>query len=825
MNFENKFVKEYSDHEANIISEEFNRVKKTKEKINKFNDWLISENVYLDHAGSTLYSEKQISDVFENLSSNLYCNPHTSKSTEDLIDQVRFRILSFFNTTSDEYSVIFTSGATQSLKIVAETFDFRDGCTDENGMFCYLQENHTSVLGMREMVTTENIEVITKSNLMEYAASCHSNDEPTLKQTNSLFVYPAQCNFSGFKYPLDLINKIQRNGMQGVDSSNWYICLDAASFVSTNFLDLQRYNPDFVCLSFYKIFGYPSGLGALIVSKRGEQALKKRYYGGGTVKIAMSEINWHVKRDVIHERFEDGTLPFLSVISLLNGFSTLERLVPSVNAVKTMTRISRHCFNLAKYLFESLKEMKYSNGQAVVKLYHDTEFESMENQGGIVNFNLLHPDGSFIGFAETSAIAAIYDIYLRTGCFCNPGACQRHLNLSNEELKKHYKAGHVCGDANHLIDGVPTGSVRISIGYMTTRTDVDAVIHMINDYLLNTPRKTLEMSQIKNSYKIDPKRNPIKPREVVQTNGLQNPTKSPKVTQKSKQATSTGPVNQIKLKQICVYPIKSCAAFKISTKWKLTKRGLKFDREWMIVRRNGVALTQKSDTKLCLITPSINLDEECLEISFPYMQSVKVPLSYEEGKERTLSTICQSKVCGDRVEGVDCGDEVANWLSDALCTDGLRLIRQSQLDKRKFKNSQSISLSNQDQFLLINTTTVNWLISKVDDWCGQEDSVNHLDDVTDRFRGNLIVEAPDVLEELHWKSLQIGNVVLEAGDSCTRCQMICIDQKTGEKTTEPLRTIAREFQGKLTFGLYLSQTGEDDDTRYIDCDNNVIVEK
>lgn len=74
--------------------------------------------------------------------------------------------------------------------------------------------------------------------------------------------------------------------------------------------------------------------------------------------------------------------------------------MPPRNDIKSMTRISRHCFNLAKYLFKNLKELKYPNGQPVVKLYHDTDFQSIDRQGGIVNFNLLHADGSFIGFAE-----------------------------------------------------------------------------------------------------------------------------------------------------------------------------------------------------------------------------------------------------------------------------------------------------------------------------------------------------------------------------------------------------------------------------------------
>lgn len=266
---------------------------------------------------------------------------------------------------------------------------------------------------------------------------------------------------------------------------------------------------------------------------------------------------------------------------------------------------------------------------------------------------------------------------------------------------KSFQSGHVCGDANHLIDGVPTGSVRISVGYMTTQDDVDAVIYMITDYLLNIPKQRLTSSAIESGYKIDPKykyttesnRIGVAKYSVDKTNGLLNEMhsrpsngSSVRISNVAKLTKSAGPISKVKLKQICVYPIKSCGAFKVSTKWELTKRGLKFDREWMVVKQNGVALTQKTETKLCLITPSINLDDGWLEMSFPYMRSVKVPLKSTENDVRISSTLCQSKVCGDRVEGIDCGDEVAHWLSDALCTNGLRLIRQSQLDKRKFKS-------------------------------------------------------------------------------------------------------------------------------------------
>lgn len=384
----------------------------------------ILDSIYLDHAGTTLYSERQLHEVYAQLSQNLFCNPHTSKSTEDLIDQVRFRILAAFNTTSDEYSIVFTSGTTASLRTIAECFDF-----GKEGTFAHLADNHTSVLGMREVVNTETIESLRMDELANWIVE-KSREGP--KDSNSLFTMAAQCNFSGFKYPLGLVNKIQAN-------KNWYVCLDAASYVATNHLDLSKSAADFVCFSFYKIFGYPTGLGALLVSRRGQELLRKKYYGGGTVQIAMAQENWHVKRQRFHDRFEDGTIPFLSIIAVLNGFNTLERLVPATNFQTTMDRISRHCFGVARYLWRKLGELRHLNGRPVIRFYHDTQFEERQKQGGIVNMNVLNEDGSVIGFSEMAAVACIFKVHLRTGCFCNPGACQRHLGLSNDEVRAHFQ--------------------------------------------------------------------------------------------------------------------------------------------------------------------------------------------------------------------------------------------------------------------------------------------------------------------------------------------------------------------------------------------------
>ena len=73
----------------------------------------------------------------------------------------------------------------------------------------------------------------------------------------NLFAFPAQSNFSGVKHPLSLIDAAHRRG--------WHVLLDAAAFVPTNRLDLREVSPDFVAVSFYKMFGYPTGVGCLLI--------------------------------------------------------------------------------------------------------------------------------------------------------------------------------------------------------------------------------------------------------------------------------------------------------------------------------------------------------------------------------------------------------------------------------------------------------------------------------------------------------------------------------------------------------------------------------
>ncbi|KAJ8682706.1 hypothetical protein QAD02_018498 [Eretmocerus hayati] len=773
---------------------------------------------YVDHAGCTLYSDDQIKGALSDLTKSLFTNPHSSgvngNVTEELIDNIRYRILDHFKADQNEYSVIFTSGATASLKLVAETFDFsneKDGLDSLEGNFVYLQDNHTSVLGMREIVSTRgaNVTCLEHDEAFELFRRCEAfkRNQFDSCRPNSLFVYSAQCNFSGLKYPLEWISKVKEGCLHSLNqtTSNWFTLLDAASFAATSELNLSKFKPDFICVSFYKMFGYPTGLGALIVKNESSHLLKKVYYGGGTVEVALSSKMYHVKKKSLHQRFEDGTIPFLSIASLQYGFNILTEI--------PIQKISGHVFSLARYLHHCLLTLHHQNNAPVIKLYSDSDYEDSNVQGGIVTFNVLRANGEFVGYMEVLSIAALFKIHLRTGCFCNPGACQRHLNLTDDEILKNYDAGYTCGGDKDLIDGKPTGAVRVSFGYMSTVEDVNTILRMLKKCFVSGTEIVKYPSwwpdlKLKFRTKYQLNRD-----DLSEVDGLISYTdidKNISILHESEAqehynsaslskniSTSTGSNSPV-LSRIFIYPIKSCGRYEIKSSWELTSKGLQYDREWMITTSAGVCLTQKQEPRLCLIKPIIDIKNDQLILQYPGMPTIEVPLNIHSDIIQN-NKLCRGKICGHKVEGVDCGAEISEWLSLALGRPNIKLVQQSEpIKSPKEKSVPKLSFASQSQYLLINESSVSWLNDRLpeDAKCDEKTLIH-------RFRGNLIIKGSLPFEELTWSRVSVGNCEFEVAGLCTRCQMICIDQTTGEKTVEPLRTLAEEFHGKLKFGIYL----------------------
>jgi molybdenum cofactor sulfurtransferase len=240
-------------------------------------------HTYLDYTGGGVYAESQLRAHSDLLSQGIFGNPHSgnpaSLSMTALVEQTRSAVLAHFSASADEYVVIFTPNATGALKLLAESYPFASG-----SRLLLTTDNHNSVNGVREFARARGADVayapiVARDMRLDDQQLDRLLDEPA--QGSNLLALPAQSNFSGVQHPLSWIDAAKRRG--------WDVLLDGAAFVPTNRLDLSRWKPDFVAISFYKMFGYPTGTGALIARKEALGRLRRPWFAGGT--ITFSSVN------------------------------------------------------------------------------------------------------------------------------------------------------------------------------------------------------------------------------------------------------------------------------------------------------------------------------------------------------------------------------------------------------------------------------------------------------------------------------------------------------------------------------------------------------
>jgi molybdenum cofactor sulfurtransferase len=161
-----------------------------------------------------------------------------------------------------------------------------------------------------------------------------------------------------------------------------------------------------------------------------------------------------------------------------------------------MTTISRHTSFLGKMLYDRMSALVHSNGVPVCKIYTSSEstYGDSSTQGATIAFNVVHADGSFAPY--TSVVETLADerkIYVRSGQLCNPGGIASNLGYDTWHLKRLVANGHRCGAAHitgtEIVNGRPTGVVRVSLGAMTTIANVDSLITFLQEeFVLNGPQ-------------------------------------------------------------------------------------------------------------------------------------------------------------------------------------------------------------------------------------------------------------------------------------------------------------------------------------------------
>ncbi|MBN1781853.1 aminotransferase class V-fold PLP-dependent enzyme [bacterium] len=416
-----------------------------------------SKQIYLDFTGGGLYALSQVEAHKALLSEHVFGNPHSSNPSSKritlLVEETRKKILKYFNAGEEEYVAVFTPNASGALKMVGEAYPF-------SGETAYLLtfDNHNSVNGIREFARSKGSEIV----YVPITLPDLHPDRRILKEKldsrpkgGGLFAFPAQSNFSGVQHDLEWIPYARERG--------WDVILDAAAFVPTNILDLSVWKPDFVPLSFYKMFGYPTGIGCLLARRDALKKLHRPWFAGGTITAASVQGDTYYLAEGA-EGFEDGTLNYLSLPAVKIGLDFLESV--------DVRMIHRRVMELTDWLLVQLVSLKHDNGPPLLRIYGPL---SVENRGAALTMNFFDPDGQFFDHRLIERAASRWNISLRTGCFCNPGGREIALELSESELITcfaHAKPRLTMEDFRHCVDGKSSGAVRISLGLASNFTDV-----------------------------------------------------------------------------------------------------------------------------------------------------------------------------------------------------------------------------------------------------------------------------------------------------------------------------------------------------------------
>lgn len=418
-------------------------------------------HVYLDYTGSGLPSITQLEAHAARLREGIFGNPHsenpTSSAATALIDRTRAAILSYFNASPEEYAVIFTPNATGACRLVAEAYPFEPGAR-----LVLLTDNHNSVNGIREYARARGL-LPTYIPLDE--ADLRVAPEvvaATLSPGHGLFAFPAQSNFTGVQHPLSWVQFAQSHGYD--------VMLDAAAYIPANRLDLGTVHPDFVPISWYKLFGYPTGVGCLIARRESLARLRRPWFAGGTIQAASALGDWHLLA-ADETAFEDGTLNFLAIPDVMAGLDWVQGIGIDV--------INQRVTCLTGWLLDRLRALRHENGAPLVRVYGPSR---TGGRGATVALNILTPDGNVVDERAVGRDAAARNISLRTGCFCNPGAGESAFAIARDALTVPAARTELSLDDHLIALGLPSGgAVRVSLGLASNLADVEAFIDFVAD--------------------------------------------------------------------------------------------------------------------------------------------------------------------------------------------------------------------------------------------------------------------------------------------------------------------------------------------------------
>jgi uncharacterized protein YcbX len=254
------------------------------------------------------------------------------------------------------------------------------------------------------------------------------------------------------------------------------------------------------------------------------------------------------------------------------------------------------------------------------------------------------------------------------------------------------------------------------------------------------------------------------------------------------------------LSELFIYPIKSLKGIAL-TEAKIEKRGLQYDRRWMLVDISNKFFTQREFPKMATI--SISTESTGLKIDVERRETLFVPF------DARANSTAEVEVWGSHCPADFVSAEADRWFSEVLDTE-CRLVYMPDESLRPVDPNFAVAndvVSFADGYPFLVTTEAS--LADLNSRLAQSVGMN-------RFRPNFVISGTEPFEEDNWKSVTIGSTSFHVAKPCGRCVMTTVDQERGVKVgVEPLRTLAsfRTRNNSVMFGQNLIAAREGDTIR------------
>jgi len=248
-------------------------------------------------------------------------------------------------------------------------------------------------------------------------------------------------------------------------------------------------------------------------------------------------------------------------------------------------------------------------------------------------------------------------------------------------------------------------------------------------------------------------------------------------------------MSTLKITDLWIYPIKSIAGIQLN-KAKVEKRGLQYDRRWVLADENGIFVHQRDYPEMALLQPNISGD--IMTISHKSKEIPSVSFDMSEPDTAPVTVTVWDDTCAAKPVDI----KVDRWFSEIIGKN-IRLLYMHedsirQADQRyAIKETDKVSFADGYPVLIISEES----LTELNDKASEHVPMN-------RFRANVIVSGGEVHDEDRLRKIHIGDVEMYGVKPCARCIMTTIDVETAQKGKEPLKTLAtyRKLEHKILFG-------------------------